>query len=786
MTLQIDPVFSMVSATVSPVLMSTASQYFWSDFFNVLQSSCMVHCQPSVYGVLLTGTLSQVTKAGEVLELKWRQHCQDPKLRHIDQSGTNFVQGDTSLYQHGTSISQTSTYVNQSDTNFNQGRMNFNHPSTTCNQMGAPFSHVGMHINHGSTHFDQSGMNFTEHIPARNQQQQPNSMGSSFGRHEFASSGYAFPGSPGSQVYQQNVHPSLQQGYQQPGGNWEGQCPNDRDRRELGNLGCNQPYLDRDVRYVNQPSDAKQSGFVVTNVNPQSFGNQPNTHPEYTARSPTSGERDRLSTKSPNLVDSTRNPLPFGNPPNTHPEHSVRSPGAGETNLRSSEPPISVDRTKSPQPIHNSSKRPPPGIMDESLNSTTIEVGQANGSRRDPSSPEPDTSTDSTRNPQPLENGRNQTNMDSTTGEGSKTPEVDDIAVPSTTRITAMPESSLSITTSFQSSVNDQQSTNPSTEPERSIMSNDKTDYTNERSPVVPSSTTNHQSPDDHQQSPMLNTTNGAGTLTTSSIPPGSPLNKQPDSRGEKPPSLHESSTHTEPADSDHQASMIEPNTEPQNSSNQTGAPSDEKSNCLTGNQPHSPDHSIELHPPHNDQPQQGITTNTTTESQNSTTSDKQTTVPSADAARSPLEKPYNAVEKIPNDIPHHNQQQTTPKQQTSAPENTNTETSFDNSPVLKLAEEPSLEQTPNSTSKPQKRTPIPRPRQNKLGSGEKRQNAANFSSPVKATQARQGSPSPTESSNNCTDDKPTTTTNPNEENDQIATTQNSKTSITTNEDDLD
>ena len=89
----------MVSATVNPALMSTASQHFWSNIFNVIQKSFGALCQPSPYGVLFTGTLSQVVKAGEMLEHYRKKHLQDlaAQARHHhganNSTGSPFGQG---------------------------------------------------------------------------------------------------------------------------------------------------------------------------------------------------------------------------------------------------------------------------------------------------------------------------------------------------------------------------------------------------------------------------------------------------------------------------------------------------------------------------------------------------------------------------------------------------------------------------------------------------------------------------------------------------------------------
>ena len=950
--MQIDPVFSMVTATVNPMLMNTGSQFFWTDLFNIVQRTCGVQCQISAYGVLLTGSLNQVTRARELLELQWRKHCQDLQLRNIDhhnlvnQSDPNFYHGDTSFNQSdmsinqggtnfnpgGTNFNQVVTNFNQSGTNFNQGGMNFNHGGMNFNQGGTNFNPGGTNLNPGgtnlnpggtnfnpggtnfnpggtnfnpggtnfnqgdtnfnqggtnfnqggtnfnpggtnlnpggtnfnqggtnfnpggtnfnpgdtnfnqggtnfdqggtnfnqgdtsfcyhgtalnqtatnvnqsNTHFNQSGTHFPErgtalnqHAPSFNQHSMTNSMGSSFGRQEFVSSGHSFDARPESQYSQQNINYSLHQGNQQSGRNGE-ESPNGTGPGSAssytGELGPH--FGHRDMRNLNQPPDAKQPpGFVETTANLHSCGNSPNI-------SPYAGEIDHSSVQ-----------------PRRSSVDTARSICASELDPCSAEPPRSTDNTRVPQPCYNPSNHPPPGYVDKSLNSTIMEGDQASGCKTDPPGAKPASSQDSTKPPQPLRYDENGTSTDSPTGTESITPNV---FPPGKTKVTAMPENSLEGTTIPQPPVNNQHSITPnsSTGPESSTASshlsvspsndktnprsekppisprssinhqtpvkneqnttpnpltgpkslttpsnqfesssNDKTDSRSESPPTLPKSTANHQLSVNHDESTTLNTAPGTESLTNSSNPLGLGTSS------EKPPGFPESTTNLLPTGSDQQATMTEPNTGPQNlnnSSNQTGTPSNEKPTSL-GKQPDSSDRTIKLQPLDNDQLQKSTTSNTATELQNSTT-----TVPSTNTPDSLTGKPHNAGENAPNNRPQHNQQQTTPNQQTSTPDITNTETS-DKSSVSKLGEKPRSSTDPNN--KPQRKTPIPLPRQNKLGTGERRQNAANFSSPVKATQARQGSPAPIEPNNNSVNDKPTAATNLCEKGDENSTKPN-------------
>ena len=123
--LQIDPVFHVVSATVNPMLLNTGSEYFWSDVFNAIQSSCGVSCQVSAYGIMLTGSLSQVAKAGEILQHEWNIPNRSESIFH-----QNFYEHDShdteqgTSYQPGTTPCRPPTTPNQTGTTPNQ-------PSTT-------------------------------------------------------------------------------------------------------------------------------------------------------------------------------------------------------------------------------------------------------------------------------------------------------------------------------------------------------------------------------------------------------------------------------------------------------------------------------------------------------------------------------------------------------------------------------------------------------------------------------------------------------------------------------
>ena len=507
--------------------------------------------------------------------------------------------------------------------------------------------------------------------------------------------------------------------------------------------------------------------------NLEGFVDPPKTLPENTASfaSPNEAERDHVGTKSPRSDDSTKNSQPIRNPPKTQPENtasfaslnererehvSTKSPRADDdaknlerfANLTKTQP-ENTGRVATAAEKHDGNTKPLKSDVSSKnfkpfkipwKGSPTTEEDQASGSKTDSTNDKPDTSQNSsTHSARKVE---------------SKTPSV-------------LGESP-SDTTGLQPPVNERHTTtrSPLTEPGRSTMSDDETGNTDAELPYVPAA--NHQLSHVNPQSTMLNIANEE-TVTTS-IVSSVPSNEASDFHGEKPAGLPESNTQPQPTGSGNQPDAItEQNIEAScsNSSEQTSSPASKKSSHLTENQPLLAYHTKDLLRPHSDQLQHGITSNTTTGLQNSTTSGNHTAVPAVVTTGSVIDKPYNAAEKTLNDKPQPKPQQTTPNHQTSTPEKTNTETSDNPS---KMSEEASslAKQTLNSNGKPQKQPPIPRPRQSKPGS-EKRQNAANFSSPVKTSQARQGNSSPTESKNSIIGE-PTDKCNPGKDG-QIAST---------------
>ncbi|CAB4023542.1 poly [ADP-ribose] polymerase 14-like isoform X2 [Paramuricea clavata] len=696
----IDPVFYMVTATVNPVLMNTGTQYFWSDVFNIIQRTCGVHCQVSVYGVMVSGSLSQVTKAGEILELKWRRHCQDFPSTNVDhdnlsnQHGTTFNQHGMTLNQAGMTLNQVGTKVNngtnsnqmpgmrfhQHNTNFsqcdpkfnqmglpfNQSRTNFHQHGTTFNQDDAyfterdtnsnqrdttseqsvtNFNESGTHLterdtarNQRAPTFNQHGKTFYQHAPTSNQHGTTNSTGSPFEQGQFVSSEHAFNSRPESQFYQQNVH----QGYQQSGWTDEGHWPN-----ETG-LGSANSYT-RDL------GNTRYNQHPLSEYPDMRSLNQPS------------------DAKQHRFLETTANPQSFGNRPNIPPENISRSPCAGETDTRSAEPPrSSVDTIRNPQPFENPSNRPPPGNIDKSPNSNIMEKDEASGSKAsDPLIAKPATSLDSTKTLRPLRHDQNGTSTKSSAGTKNTTLEVDGTSSPGKTKVTATPESSLDGTTSYQPPVNNQQSTtpDPSTGPSSTTSSNlfgspsdDKEDTRSEKSSLVsPRSTTNHQTPIKNQHSITPNPSMGPKSSTTSSNQFGSPSNHKEDNRSEKPPPVSPRSTTNQQTPVKNQQSLTPNSSMLQKSSNTKTDPGSERSPISTKS---ATNHQL----PVNDQESTSLNTiNTITGQENITTSNTPHGLLSNEQPSSHSDKPPGLSETNINPPPkgddQHNKSPTTEPQ---------------------------------------------------------------------------------------------------------------------------
>ena len=355
----------MVTATVNPMLMNTGSQYFWTDILNVVQRTCGVQCHISAYGVMVTGSLSQVTRAGGILQIRWREFCSG-----FHQGGRSFYQADGSFNQsntnHDTNFNQSNTFVNQFDMNWNQGVPNFNNPGTNVNQFGTNLNQSGLNANQYDTSFNQRDMHFNQRDTQFNQRDTQsnqigtnsntfgtNSINSSFGRGRFASSEAGFS----------------------------------------------------TMGYHNQPPVTKQPGFLGTNQDPQQFpGNYPNI-PGYIARSPRADVIQQRGNEQPRSIDRNfpqfENNGSMNDSLNSNVMGRNRGSGQGNADPLYVEPGTSADSLGYSQPRGNPFLPQEPRNVNKSPNSNIIEGDQdlISLSKREPYHVEEDTSTDGERWP---------------------------------------------------------------------------------------------------------------------------------------------------------------------------------------------------------------------------------------------------------------------------------------------------------------------------------------------------------------------------------------------------
>ena len=359
----IDPVFSMVTATVNSMLMNTGTQYFWSEIFNVIQRTCGVQCQASAYGVMITGKLSQVTKAGDILQLRWRKLCED--LRVADQGspisyhgGVNFNQSDTNLTgvhqyganfnERGTIFHQSSTYVNQ----FHQSVPNFNQSGSNASQLGMNLNQRIFSVNQYDANFDQRGENFKQ--PDTNFDQRD----------------------PNFQQCETNFN--QRENFYPVGANSTGSSFGDG--VSFNSMG-----------YYNQPPVTKQpASFVGANTNPQQFGNRPNLSPGYIARFPSTNVTDQHGIEQPRSVDSTSNLQPFKIHFNKPPDSIDRSPNSNMERDHGSmtcspdvKPKTPTDSGRYSQPAGNPSTQKQPSDINRLPNSDNMAGDQDNESKTD-------------------------------------------------------------------------------------------------------------------------------------------------------------------------------------------------------------------------------------------------------------------------------------------------------------------------------------------------------------------------------------------------------------------
>ena len=798
--LQIDPVFYMVTGTVNPMLMNTGSKYFWSDVFNVIQRSCGVQCQVSALGVMLTGSLSQVTRAGEILEHQWRKHYQDSQSPNVDhrarQSGTYFN-------QHGTNVHQSSTNFNQHSTSV--GNIYQMQGNTIQNQSGTIFNEYNKNFNEHDAHYTKPGTTPYQHDANFDQHGMTNSIRPG----NFVNNVQNFDARFQNPLNQQHMNYSLQQRYQQPGLTEERQRSYGAairsvhsDTRDPGNALYGQGHhsIRHHGRCVNQ-SPHPPPGFQYNTTNPQQFENQRNIHPQHFARPPSISETNPRGDDSQRPVGSTRNAQLFPNPQNIYPQFEALSPCEGGRNPYRMEPPRSVDRynvqqhqsvdgTRNFQPQGN---RPQPGFTPNSTNFTIATEAAIGLNLPKAGAIHP---TDGTKTTMLLH--------DSTHTERSenRTLKIDGM---STAGVAALPERFPNGTTNLKSPVNDQHNNlNPSTDHEKAnsttscnqfippkndttahrsetsptfpsetthkpasiksqdsttsssstesesastsseqslSSSTDTTDFQSEKPPTSPQSTINHQLPANQQDGTTGITTPEAKIVTPSSNPFESPKNKQPGSGSEKPHGQPQTTINPQRQNNDQQNLPSEPENLIR-SSNDGGSHLNELEdlqNKLAG---------LNLNKPTGEPQPESVTT--------------------SQQPRNDQEESIN----IPRNQPQLNQQQTSPNQQTTTlKENLNLEPSPKNLSASKPNVKPRKVIKGTEYSKDTeipKNTPTPKPRLNKQGTGKLRGNAANFSNaPVKTTQTELKNLAPHESHTNSVKDDVNTTTKLNQRNEQ-------------------
>ena len=844
--MQIDPVFSMVTATINPVLMSTASEYFWSDIFNVIQKSYRVQCQPSAYGVLFTGTLSQIISAGEILEHHRKKHL--PNMNHpniFNQNGTNLNQGDMNFYQQGTavnhagmnvnqsnlqsnqnfdrsdmSLKQSATSFNQSDTNFHQMDTAVSYASTNVNQSGLQFNQSfyqsDMPLNQSGTLFNESALSFTQR-PAG-----PNQYSQSFHHHGLNSSMGTPPRQGGSVSSGQIMFKGPEMASYQP--NFNHTTANSH-TGELEFVSYNQNP--QHSGNFNQSSLPRQPEFVPTTT---IF--QPG-YPTHTSRSPYVDETVSSSlhdqTKS---ISSTVNALsslsktPIASRPENLPNGftSVQPPATNQgcrtpnqlTGHESSTMPSNQFPARSPdgttvhyqQPVNhqnrtalnpsfargtlmtssnNPPKLPPNELADlgkeksPDLTNSTI-IPRATGGDQPGIVPKPNIVTENVVNPEEQTGTPSHKKPSSLASTQQDLPDPninyrqlrsDQLQQGTTSNTTASnPTNTITTTTNTTNTNTTTSNSRNSSYATTNITTSNSTNSSSATTNITTSNSTN-------SSSATTNTTTSNGTNSCSGTTNTTTSN-----------STNSSSATTNTTTSNGtNSSSATTNTTTSNSTNSSSA----TINTTTSNGTNSSSATTNTTTSNSTNPR-SATTNTTISNtsnssfatstsvglQNSTTTENQVELPTTSTPGSVNENPHKPVEQASKSRPQYNQQQMNSDQPNLTSEIQDSETCAETFlSVSNAGEEPHLmsDSELNSNDKPQRKTPIPTPRKNKPVTGERRQNAANFSA-GKVTQARQGSPSPTEPNNSSENDKLSPAVKQDKESEQNLTTQNSETEI--------
>ena len=827
----------MVTATINPVLMSTASEYFWSDIFNVIQKSYRVQCQPSAYGVLFTGTLSQIISAGEILEHHRKKHL--PNMDHpniFNQNSTNLNQGDMNFYQQGTavnhagmnvnqsnlqsnqnfdrsdmSLKQSATSFNQSDTNFHQMDMAVSYASTNVNQSGLQFNQSfyqsDMPLNQSGTLFNESALSFTQRPTG------PNQYSQSFHHHGLNSSMGTPPRQGGSVSSGQIMFKGPEMASYQP--NFNHTTANSH-TGELEYVSYNQnPHHSRGN--FNQSSLPRQPEFVPTTT---IF--QPG-YPTHTSRSPYVDETVSSSlhdqTKS---ISSTVNALsslsktPIASRPENLPSGftSVQPPATNQgrrtpnqlTGHESSTLPSNQFPARSPdgttvhyqQPVNhqnrtalnpsfargtlmtssnNPPKLPPNELADlgkeksPDLTNSTI-IPRATGGDQPGIVPKPNIVTENVVNPE------EQTGTPSHKKPSSLASTQQDLSDPNinyqhlrsdqlqqgTTSNTTASNPTNTITTTTNTTTTNTTNTNTTTSNSRnssSAITNITTSDSRNSSSTITNITT----------SDSTNSSSTTTNITTSnSTNSSSATTNTTTSNGTNSSSA---TTNTTTSNSTNSSSATT-NTTTSNGTNSSSA----TTNTTTSNStnPRSATTNTTISNTSNS----SFATSTSVGLQNSTTTENQVELPTTSTPGSVNENPHKPVEQASKSQPQYNQQQMNSDQPNLTSEIQDSETCAETPlSVSNPGEEPHLmsDSELNSNDKPQRKTPIPTPRKNRPVTGERRQNAANFSA-GKVTQARQGSPSPTEPNNSSENDKLSPAVKQDKESEQNLTTRKSETEV--------
>ena len=719
--MQIDPVFSVVTAVINPLLMSTGQENFWRDIFGVIQRSCGVHCQTSTCGMIFSGTLSQVANAGEILELQWKKHM------HVNQGEKQFQQAPTHL---------------------EESRLNFNQSHVASNQYTPMYNQYGM----------------------------TNWMDNSFREEERMESGHNFYG----------IHDQFSMG-----GSYHSMKPESQSYNQY-------PY----------------PGFVATTGNPQSLGSSSNTsyYPQYQTRSPSVADTTPGSGDQQRSLDSTMNSQKFGNPAGRPPPGFTVKSSNSTMVERDQLNDDKIDPVNAKSEISKDSANTPERLQDEisqtSEDTVTEVMVHSTPKIEGTSSNIPAKPENSSNRPTKSQEAVNyQDSATATTSKATEKIAVDDHQSVSPANIRADSSLEIPLTTPQNATVDNQENAATGSETlttfsdplylslskqlnaqsgEPAVLpSQDLQDTSHENPPGTPKSTINPHTTTSDTPETVVEQTTGPQTSTNNTDQSEYLVNetsksdilKQPHLPDQKSQNLQKRTTASTPTENQVAASstykpdpptdtpetVVEQTTGPQTSTNNT-----DQSEYLVNETPKS-DTSTQSNL--SDQKSQQLQKTTTA----STPTENQIAASSINKPDSPTGKTHH--EKAPDESTHDKQDETITNEPTADPESSNTEVPSDKSPVPKVAEKSNgiAGGNANSNSSPEKRPPVPKPRN--------RKNAATFKPPGSAKPAVQLSPSTTESSNDFGNGK-SIVVNSNKEENQDSDPAKSESSKRTNKND--